>query len=87
MNFSDIDKAKAGFRKGNVAAVDEVFDKFISEKSEKLAIAANASGEIAEGRLDWKKAMKRFTLAHTLSPENKRYSDNFDRMSLLISPK
>jgi len=68
-----IDKAKQQLIAGDPAAAEELFDNIIEIGSPLLALACYQSGQLAEGRVDYFKAMNQYRKAVNLEPDNPDY--------------
>ena len=69
-----IDKALVSLRKGvDTRIVEDAFDDVIRKSSGPVALAAYHSGQLAENRIDYFKAMNQFRLAVSLEKNNIDY--------------
>lgn len=66
-------KAEENILKGDTEAAEQVFDEVVDKEGESVALAAYQSGQLAEGRLDYTKAMQRYTKAVALEEDNPDY--------------
>jgi len=70
---AQIDRAKQQLIAGNPVAAEKLFDSIIEIGSPLLALAYYQSGQLAEGRVDYFKAMKQYRKAVNLEPDNPDY--------------
>jgi len=68
-----IDKAKQQLIAGNPVVAEELFDNIIEIGSPLLALAYYQSGQLAESRVDYFKAIKQYRKAVNLEPDNSDY--------------
>uniref|UniRef100_UPI004057244F tetratricopeptide repeat protein n=1 Tax=Candidatus Electrothrix sp. TaxID=2170559 RepID=UPI004057244F len=65
--------AQKSLDEGDAEAAEQVFDEVVEKEGKSVALAAYQSGQLAEGRLDYAKAMRQYTKAVTLEEDNPDY--------------
>ncbi len=68
-----IKKAKASLEQGETAAAEKAFDAVVDKEGGAVALAAYQSGQLAEGRLDYDKALRQYKKAVMLEENNPEY--------------
>lgn len=67
---AQLKKAEDRLAKGDTAAAEEAFDAVVDKGAKAVALAAYQSGQLAEGRLDYAKAIRQYTKAVVLEEDN-----------------
>ncbi len=70
---AEINKARASLSSGNTEVAGNIFDEIVRKGSGPIALAAFHSGQLAEDRIDYAKAMKQYTTAVALENHNLEY--------------
>jgi len=68
-----IAKAEKSLAQGDTTAAEQVFDEVVDKDGKSVALAAHQSGQLAEGRLDYAKAMRQYKKAVALEEDNPDY--------------
>lgn len=76
-----IKQAKASLEQGDTKAAEDAFDAVVDKEGEKVALAAFQSGRLAEGRLDYTKAMRQYKKAVVLEENNPDYLQTAGKMA------
>ncbi|MCW5212814.1 tetratricopeptide repeat protein [Desulfobulbus sp. TB] len=66
-------------------AAKQVFDKVLEKERKSVALAAFQNGQLAEGRVDYAKAMSQYTKAVTLEEDNTDYLLAAGKMALTMA--
>ena len=66
-------KARTNLRQGKTEAAEKAFDYIVARGGEAIASAAYQSGQLAESRLDYTKALRQYKLAIALDEYNTQY--------------
>ena len=64
---------KEVFQQGDTEAAEQVFDEVVDKEGRSVALAVYQSGSLAEGRLDYAKAMRQYKKAAVLEDDNPEY--------------
>ncbi|CAK8717961.1 hypothetical protein GMJAKD_07180 [Candidatus Electrothrix aarhusensis] len=76
-----IKQAKISLEQGNTKAAEDAFDAVVDREGERVALAAFQSGQLAEGRLDYAKAMRQYKKAVVLEEDNPDYLQAAGKMA------
>jgi tetratricopeptide (TPR) repeat protein len=68
-----IAEGKKSLEQGDTKAAEQVFDEVVDKEGKHVALAAYQSGQLAEGRLDYAKAMRQYRKAVTLEEDKPDY--------------
>ena len=68
-----INAARFSLSNGNTEAAGKIFDEIVRKGSGPIALAAFHSGQLAEDRIDYAKAMKQYSTAVALENNNTQY--------------
>jgi len=79
-----IEEAQCQLQSGNPEVAEKLFDEIAKRQSVAVALAAYQSGRLAEGRLDFSKAMRQFRKAVTLEESNPDYLLAAGRMAQIL---
>lgn len=80
-NNERIEKAQEALKSGDKELAEELFYLFIKEQEDMVAFAAFQSGQLAEGRVDYEKALKNYKQAVVLQPENQEHRTAYVKMA------
>jgi tetratricopeptide (TPR) repeat protein len=78
-------KAKERLAKGDKEAAEKAFDAVADKENEAVALAAHQSGKLAQDRLDYEKAMRRYKEAVMLAKDNPEYLFAAGKMAWTIA--
>ena len=76
--------AQKSLEQGDAEAAEQVFDEVVDKEGKSVALAAYQSGQLAEGRIDYPKAMRQYKKAVTLEEDNPDYLSAAGRMARTI---
>ncbi len=65
--------AQKSLEQGDTEAAEQVFDEVVDKEGKSVALAAYQSGQLAEGRFDYTKAMRQYKKAVALEEDNPDY--------------
>ncbi len=70
---SQLKRAEESLKTGDTKAAEEAFDAVVAKGAGSIALAAYQSGQLAEGRVGYPKAMRQYTKAVVLEGDNVDY--------------
>ncbi|WP_417910972.1 tetratricopeptide repeat protein [Candidatus Electronema sp. PJ] len=73
LSVARIAEAKKSLTQGDAKAAEQVFDEVVDKDGKQVALAAYQSGQLAEGRVDYAKAMRQYKKAVALEENNPDY--------------
>ena len=82
---AQIEKARASLRQGNTEAAEKAFDDIVKKGSGAIALAAYHSGQLAESRVDYAKAMGQYKKAVVLEEDNTEYLFKAGQMARIVA--
>ncbi|MCH9698030.1 MAG: tetratricopeptide repeat protein [Gammaproteobacteria bacterium] len=78
-------KARDSLQQGNAKAAEKAFDNIVEKGSGAIALAAYQSGQLAEGRVDYAKAMHQYKTAVVLEENNPDYLFEAGQMAIITA--
>ena len=73
LHDAQIAEAKASLIQGDTKAAEQFFDEAVDKEGKRIALIAYQSGQLAEDRLDYEKAIRQYKKAVTLTEDNPDY--------------
>ncbi|WP_417912193.1 tetratricopeptide repeat protein [Candidatus Electronema sp. TJ] len=80
-----IAEAKKSLEQGDAAAAEQLFDEVADKEGKAVALANYQGGQLAEGRIDYAKAMRQYKKAAALEEDNPDYLLAAGKMALTLA--
>ena len=80
-----IAEAKKSLEQGDAAAAEQLFDEVADKEGKAVALANYQGGQLAEGRIDYAKAMRQYKKAAALEEDNPDYLLAAGQMALTLA--
>lgn len=82
LSSTQIAEAEKSLAQEDTQKAEQIFDEVVDRQGKFVALAAFQSGKLAEGRVDYAKAMRQYTKAVTLEEDNPDYLLAAGKMAL-----